>query len=245
MTRNLCLLIIKTDVTLTSEALAPEALDGGDVLAVGQQEPEAENGLGQDIEDGIGDDLSVDRPLASTISNTPDNWIQSPEDEGEAANGSEEGGGGIALAGDGTASTDSEDVDDEEVCGAGDGVPSPLAVLLSGKGSEKTGEDHDNIGDNGNQDISSGEACQERQIEEEERGGNSPVNVASKVDLAVDLLNCVWGVLMNLGDDEVCEGNTVAGSHGVVGEGGEDGDQGGDNVEQALLLLANGSQPMN
>jgi hypothetical protein len=52
-------------------------------------------------------------------------------------------------------------------------------------------------------------------------------------------------VLMNLGDDEVCEGNTVAGSHGVVGEGGEDGDQGGDNVEQALLLLANGSQPMN
>lgn len=37
-----------------------------------EQEPEAEDGLGEDVEDGVGDDLGVDTNVAGAIGNTPD-----------------------------------------------------------------------------------------------------------------------------------------------------------------------------
>ena len=37
-----------------------------------EQEPEAEDGLGKDVEDSIGDDLSINARDTGTVSNTPD-----------------------------------------------------------------------------------------------------------------------------------------------------------------------------
>jgi hypothetical protein len=39
---------------------------------VGEEKPEAEDWLGEDIEDSIGDDLSIETDHASTVGNTPD-----------------------------------------------------------------------------------------------------------------------------------------------------------------------------
>ena len=39
---------------------------------VGEEEPEAKDGLGEDVKDGIGDDLSVDVDVAGSVSDTPD-----------------------------------------------------------------------------------------------------------------------------------------------------------------------------
>lgn len=39
---------------------------------VSKKEPEAEDGLSEDIEDGVCDDLSVNINIAGSISNTPD-----------------------------------------------------------------------------------------------------------------------------------------------------------------------------
>ena len=39
---------------------------------VGEEEPEAEDGLGKDIKDGVADDLSVDIDVAGSVGNTPD-----------------------------------------------------------------------------------------------------------------------------------------------------------------------------
>jgi len=39
---------------------------------VSEEEPEAEDGLGEDVEDGVRDDLSIDIGNASSIGNTPD-----------------------------------------------------------------------------------------------------------------------------------------------------------------------------
>jgi hypothetical protein len=63
---------------------------------VGEEEPEAEDWLGQDIENGIGDDLRVKTNNAATIGNAPDammpsarrrmtmaaylHWVNSPKD---------------------------------------------------------------------------------------------------------------------------------------------------------------------
>lgn len=40
-------------------------------LAVGNEQPKAEDGLGEDIENGVEDDLGVDADLASTVGDTP------------------------------------------------------------------------------------------------------------------------------------------------------------------------------
>ena len=39
---------------------------------MGEEQPEAEDWLGKDIENSIGNDLSVETDTATTISNTPD-----------------------------------------------------------------------------------------------------------------------------------------------------------------------------
>jgi hypothetical protein len=39
---------------------------------VGEEEPCTEDGLGKNVEDGVGDDLLVNVHVAATVSNTPD-----------------------------------------------------------------------------------------------------------------------------------------------------------------------------
>lgn len=39
---------------------------------MGEEEPEAENWLGKDVENGVSDDLSIKTNKAATVSNTPD-----------------------------------------------------------------------------------------------------------------------------------------------------------------------------
>jgi hypothetical protein len=63
------------DSTLTVETVGPEAVELNIALAevgVGNKEPGTKDSLGKDIEDGVGDDLSIDTDLAGTIGNTPD-----------------------------------------------------------------------------------------------------------------------------------------------------------------------------
>lgn len=42
---------------------------------VGEQQPSTENWLGEDVEDGVGDDLLIDVHLAAAVGNTPDTMI--------------------------------------------------------------------------------------------------------------------------------------------------------------------------
>ena len=210
------LVVINSDTTLVAETVGPETLDGGSILGVREQEPESEDGLGQDVEDGISDDLSVDRPNTSSISNTPDNGVEGPENEGEAANGCKELGGGAVLGLDGNAAWDDELVDDDEVGNAGHGVVSPFGTFSVTKGGEQTEENHEHVGSDGDEDVGSVQAGQESEIEEEEWGGHAPVDVSSPEDLAEDVLKGVRDVLVGLLDDDVCEGDSVTRCHSVV-----------------------------
>ena len=42
---------------------------------MGEEEPETKDGLGKDVKNSIGDDLSVDINVAGSISDTPDTRI--------------------------------------------------------------------------------------------------------------------------------------------------------------------------
>jgi hypothetical protein len=69
------IVLTNTDSTLAAEAVGPEAVKLNIALAhvgVGNKEPGAEDGLCEDIENSVGDDLSIDASLARTVGNTPD-----------------------------------------------------------------------------------------------------------------------------------------------------------------------------
>ena len=63
------------DGTLAAETVSPEAVELNITLAhvgVGNKEPGTEDSLGKDIEDSVGNDLSINASLAGTVGNTPD-----------------------------------------------------------------------------------------------------------------------------------------------------------------------------
>jgi hypothetical protein len=128
--------------------------------------------------------------------------------------------------------------DNEDVGNAGNGVPAPLlgSTLLT-ESSEETSQDHDQIGNNGHEDVSTGHASKETEIEEQKRSGQAPVNVACPEDLAVDLVEGVGDMVVLLADDDLLDGDTMSSGHGEVGEGSEDSDHGGDGVVETLRLI--------
>lgn len=70
-------LVIVTDTNgaLVGETVSPEAADLDVDLrgtAVGEKQPSAEDWLGEDVQNGVGDDLLVDVGLTAAISHTPD-----------------------------------------------------------------------------------------------------------------------------------------------------------------------------
>lgn len=76
---RLSTLIVVSDANgaLRAEAMGPVSTNlniGLGHLGVSEQEPESEDGLRKDVEDGVGDDLSVDGGLAGTVGNTPDTF---------------------------------------------------------------------------------------------------------------------------------------------------------------------------
>lgn len=74
--RSLCALVILTnaDSTLAADAVGPEAtklnLSLGHAL-VGEEQPSTKDRLGEQIEDGVGNDLLVNGHLAGAIGDTP------------------------------------------------------------------------------------------------------------------------------------------------------------------------------
>ena len=54
------------------------------------QQHEAEDWLSQKIKDTIGVDLSINAKLAVSITEDPDNWVKSPENQGEGGKSDEE-----------------------------------------------------------------------------------------------------------------------------------------------------------
>lgn len=200
---------------------------------VGEEEPEAKDWLGEDIENGIGDDLSVETDHTSTISNTPDavrvlakmkhkeqveniHWVGGPEDQSEASNGGEESLGLSILVGSSGTAVESELVDDDEEGSAGNGIPSPFGSVSTTEGSEETGEDHDQIGNDSNEEAGTIETGEETEIGEQEWRGHGPVDISCPVDLAVDGLVCVWDVLVGLGLDDLVVADAITAGHSVV-----------------------------
>lgn len=215
--------------------MAPESLNGSSVLAVCEQEPETEDRLGKNVQDSIGNDLRIDSENTSFISKSPNDWVKSPDNDGEATNRSEELCGSITLAHGCTTTRDDELVEDEKICNYCHCKVSPFLALASAEGSEETKQNHDDICDDGNKDGRSIHASQKCEIEEKERSGESPINVSSPKDLAEDMLDRGGDVIVCLPDNDVCERGATTSGHGEVGDRCKGGNQCGDDMEDTLL----------
>lgn len=127
--------------------------------------------------------------------------------------------------------------DNDEVGNAGNGVPAPLlGGLLRAEGSEETSENHDDVCNNGDQDVGTGKTSEQRKVEEQKRSGDGPVNVTGPVDLAVDVVLGGGNVLVVLLLGGVVVADAVAAGHGEVRQSGEGDNEGGQDVVQTLGL---------
>ena len=69
------IIVTHTDAALRAKTLGPEAAKVDVSLwhaRVGEEEPSTEDWLGEDVENGVGDDLLVDVQVARAVGNTPD-----------------------------------------------------------------------------------------------------------------------------------------------------------------------------
>lgn len=133
------------------------------------------------------------------------------------------------------AAVDGELIDDNQIGSARHSVPPPLRASLDCKGSKEAGQDHDDISDDGNKNVGTGQPSEQAEIQEQEWGRETPVNIACPVDLAIDdgVRGEVLVVMVNL---DLVLGDTSLSSHGVIGQGSESRDEGRDDVEHAFLL---------
>ena len=141
-----------------------------------------------------------------------------------------------------------EHVEDVDQGNAAKGEVAPL-VAGADKSAGETGDNHDLVNEDDEEDRGPGHAGSEEQVCEQQRGGNDPVDVpwAELVsgghnmtderytphveDLTVETAN------LRIVTDEL-DGNAgpaKVGSHGEVGNGGDHGDHGGDVVEDTVL----------
>lgn len=255
--RRLVVVITNTDATLVGQAVGPPATEldvGLGHTAVAQEQPQAKDGLGQDIEDAVSQDLAVHGGLARTIGETPNtvhdcqkdvtNWllgkcclhgVGGPEDEGEQGQGAKQLGDLVALGLDGVAAGQGDVPDDKDVGDARDGVPAPLlAALLGSVGGKQTGQDHDEIGADGHDGVGTVDAGEQAEVEQQERGGDGPVDVAGVVCLTADLVDGVGNLAVAVLHGGAVQVDAVAVGHAEVGQRGGDGDHGGDIVVETL-----------
>lgn len=195
--------ILKSERTLRLESVRPEAINGAGVVSVSAEQPGTEDWLGQDVENSVGNDLSVNRPETSSITNSPDNWVQGPDDQGESSN-SGEGLCGLAISGGNSTTTwNGQLVDDDQEGEARECVVSPLLSVVASKGSKETKGNHEDISNDGNNNVGTVQSSKESEIQKKEWGGDSPISITSPEDLTVDVVLDIWGVLVLVVNSDV------------------------------------------
>jgi len=204
-------------------------------LPVCHEQPEAKDGLGEDIEDGVCDNLGINTRATGTIGNTPDDGINGPENQGESSQGSKELLDAVALGHGRPTSMQGNVPDDKDVGNARNSIPSPLLHgVLFAKGCEQATEDHDEISHNGHQGVCAINTREEAEIQQQERRGDAPVDVSRPEDLAAHLVVRVGNVLVMVAHRRAVVGAGLARRHSEVGDSSREGDDGGDDMVETL-----------
>ena len=192
--------------------------------------------------------LRIRRNDIATLAQPPRDRVQDPQESGERTT-VEEGLSNISAHGVGVlARLPDEHVDDPGERDAAEGEVAPL-VRADDEGADEAGDDHDLVDEDGVHDGGPGQGGGQEEVEEEEGGGDDPVHILNNPlhdrvfmsDSPIDVANVVDlpvgpahdGVVALVLDGDGREAQV--GAHGEVSDGGDEGDGGGDVVEDALL----------
>lgn len=126
--------------------------------------------------------------------------------------------------------------DGEEISNAANGIPSPfLSSVRMANSSKETREDHNDIRHHSHDGMCSINTSQQTKLENQDGGRDGPVHKASPVDLAAHIVERIRNVLVVISNADAVKGGRMPGGHGKVCERGDDGGQGGEEVEDATL----------
>lgn len=159
-----------------------ERLGNEDVSLVGggEEQPGTPDGLGNDIEDGKEEDLVVGAELAGTFAEGESDGVAGPDDnEGERDLVVQTTDLGAAEESGGAARSDELEQDP----GKGDtrdGEEAPFADVGGVDTADDTSDDHDLVSENEDDDLGNGKTSEQGKIEEQQRSGESPVDVCSE-----------------------------------------------------------------
>lgn len=72
------IIIAHTKGALLAKTVGPEAIDGCSAgkVVMGEEKPETEDRLGEDVEHSVSDDFGIDINFAGSISDTPDTMLR-------------------------------------------------------------------------------------------------------------------------------------------------------------------------
>jgi len=199
-----------------------------------EEEPESKHRLGEDIENGISNNLLVDAEDTGSIGNSPDDGVRSPNEECVERDGGKELASLATSRGCLRAAIDNQMPNDKDVGNTSNRVPTPLLAGIVTICSEESSQDHDEIGQDEHDNVPAINSSQQGKVKEEEWGGQAPVNITSPVYLASDEFVGIWdSVLVVLGLANVMIADTRPVGHAKVGNGGNDGDECGDDMIEA------------
>lgn len=235
------LVIVKTERTLRAQALSPEAFNRDRVRgsSVREKKPEAKDRFGKHIKNGIGNDLAINRQQAAAFTQSPDDRIQCPNNQCEAANCSKEFGCSRILGSSGTTTTHGKDPDEDKIGNDRHGIISPFLTLAVSVGSKEASKNQEEVSHYRDNDVGSVQSSQESEVEQQKWRGKSPVDVPSPENLSENLLGSIWDMLVWFLDDDVDEGVPVASGQGKVRQSRKQGNESGQDMEQTFLLPRN------
>jgi hypothetical protein len=164
--------------------------------------------------------------------------IDGPEDQGETSNGTKESLGLAIFTSSGSTTIEGKLVDDDNVRNAGKCIPAPFLAISVTKSSKHASEDHDQISNDGNENVGTTKASEEAEIKEQEWGSNTPVDVTCIVYFTLDDFDGIWNMLaVLLSDDDLVNSDAVTSGHCEVGQEGKGGDESSEDMEEAFLLI--------
>jgi len=175
-----------------------------------------EDGLGDKVEDSVEDHLAGRGDDVGTVSETPGDGVESPDD------GKEDGRGDVSSLevrseqGNRSVSRPQKDEPDVDESGASESKVTPL-VRADDETSDETSDDHDKVKEDQGDDVREGQSGGEDQLEQEARGGNDPVDVPHVPELTGEA---------DVVELDVDGSSTEVRGHGEVGDrgGGQDED---------------------
>jgi len=199
-------------------------------VAMTPEKESTKNWFGKDIENTVEDGLGIRGDDVATLAQTPGDWVQEPKTDGPDTADSV----GLVdisskVAGVGAAFEDNGPGDKEE----GNTSESEVAPFVGAldECTNETGHNHDLVNQDGVADCWIWETAGQEEIQEQQRSGDKPVDVADIEDLAHvtrDLRIAAKELNMDSGPAKI-------GSHAEVSNSSNHGDGGSDVVEDASV----------